>query len=248
MRRPTRRLPRAGARRLGNASCTMRVEPQHARRATLATTEHQHLLDQVPRALAGASRLRQVAAEARVGLRRLPLAREHDVAHDRRQQVVEVVRDAAGQLADGLHLLRLSQPRFESSRRRSAALRSVMSRMTASTCGSPWYRIGIVRNSIEKRSPPRRRVSHSPWNDSPASVRAMIRRLPRLDARPTGRACAPRPAPRPANSRTCVRTPDSRRPARNANSRDQARLSRHGTRRGTVLRSRAVPPRRPCAR
>ena len=35
------------------------------------------------------------------------------VAEDRRQQVVEVVRHAAGQLADGFHLLRLPELRLE---------------------------------------------------------------------------------------------------------------------------------------
>ena len=40
---------------------------------------------------------------------------EHQVAvaENRRQQVVEVVRDAAGELADRLHLLRLAQLLFE---------------------------------------------------------------------------------------------------------------------------------------
>ena len=36
-------------------------------------------------------------------------ARASEVAHDGRQQIVEVVRDAAGELADRLHLLRLTQ-------------------------------------------------------------------------------------------------------------------------------------------
>ena len=32
-----------------------------------------------------------------------------DVGHDHHEDIVEVMRDAAGQLADGLHFLRLSQ-------------------------------------------------------------------------------------------------------------------------------------------
>ena len=38
------------------------------------------------------------------------LLQQLEVAGDHEQQVVEVVRDAAGQLPDGLHLLRLRQP------------------------------------------------------------------------------------------------------------------------------------------
>ena len=42
------------------------------------------------------------------------LARRHlDVAEDRRQQIVEIVRDAAGEPADAFHLLRLQELRFE---------------------------------------------------------------------------------------------------------------------------------------
>ena len=37
------------------------------------------------------------------------LAQQIEIAHHRHQQIVEVVRDAAGELADGLHLLRLPQ-------------------------------------------------------------------------------------------------------------------------------------------
>ena len=38
---------------------------------------------------------------------------ELDVAADGGEQVVEVVRDAAGELADGLHLLRLAELRLQ---------------------------------------------------------------------------------------------------------------------------------------
>ena len=58
---------------------------------------------------------------ARVALRHLA------VAEDRAEDVVEVVRDAAGQRAHRLQLLRLAQLRFEPSRSASAFLRSVMS-------------------------------------------------------------------------------------------------------------------------
>ena len=42
-----------------------------------------------------------------------PLLGENDVAHDARQNVVEVVGDTARQLADRLHLLRLAELPFE---------------------------------------------------------------------------------------------------------------------------------------
>ena len=43
----------------------------------------------------------------------MALQQQVAVANDRSQKVVEVVRDAAGQLTDGLHLLGLRELRFE---------------------------------------------------------------------------------------------------------------------------------------
>ena len=40
---------------------------------------------------------------------RQALAQQIEIAHDSHQQIVEIVRDAAGELADGLHLLGLAQ-------------------------------------------------------------------------------------------------------------------------------------------
>ena len=48
-----------------------------------------------------------IAAERIV--RRQPVEKNSAIAGDDRQQIVEIVRDAAGQLADGFHLLRLTQ-------------------------------------------------------------------------------------------------------------------------------------------
>ena len=57
----------------------------------------------VPRATA-----RRIAVEHALALRRRPVALEQlHAAGEHREQVVEVVRDAAGQLAERLHLLRL---------------------------------------------------------------------------------------------------------------------------------------------
>ena len=48
------------------------------------------------------------------------LAQQFEAAENRHQQIVEVMRDAAGQLADRLHLLRLEQ-RFAGLLERAAA-------------------------------------------------------------------------------------------------------------------------------
>ena len=50
------------------------------------------------------------------------LPRQLDVADDRAEDVVEVVRDAAGERAEGFHLLRLAQLRFEPLPRRLGVL------------------------------------------------------------------------------------------------------------------------------
>ena len=58
-------------------------------------------------------RLVEIAPEARVAQCRLALLGEHDIANDALQDVVEVVRDAAGELTDRLHFLRLAKLRLE---------------------------------------------------------------------------------------------------------------------------------------
>ena len=58
-------------------------------------------------------RLAELAHDRRVADRLGALARQHHVAGDAGQDVVEVVRDAAGQLADRFHLLRLAQLALE---------------------------------------------------------------------------------------------------------------------------------------
>src|SRR6202035_3764905 len=61
--------------------------------------------------LAGLPQLVDVGEEP--GLRRELLRQEVAVAQDDGEQVVEVVGEASGQLADGLHLLALAEPRLE---------------------------------------------------------------------------------------------------------------------------------------
>jgi hypothetical protein len=75
------------------------------RQYPLAAAERQQLTGEAARAV---GRLQDFAHVLAPGVR--CLQRVHDqlaVAADGGQQVVEVVRDAAGQPADGLHLLRL---------------------------------------------------------------------------------------------------------------------------------------------
>ena len=73
----------------------------------LLAAEVEQLLRQVARALARRLDLPDVARHP--GCRRKIREDEIAVAEDGRQQVVEVVRDAAGELPDGFHLLRLAQ-------------------------------------------------------------------------------------------------------------------------------------------
>ena len=74
----------------------------------MAAAESEHLLDEVARAARGGERLLQIARELGIGGRRIALGGEHHVTHDARQQVVEIVGDAASEVADRLHLLRLA--------------------------------------------------------------------------------------------------------------------------------------------
>src|SRR6185436_20494281 len=59
------------------------------------------------------ARALQIFAKARVLQLGLPLGGEREVAERPLQDVVEVVRDAPGQVADRLHALRLPQLRLE---------------------------------------------------------------------------------------------------------------------------------------
>ena len=77
----------------------------------LAAAERQHLLGEVGGTHGGAGDLFGIGAPLVFRIERV----QHDlgVADDRGQQVVEVVRDAAGQAADRFHLLRVAQLLFE---------------------------------------------------------------------------------------------------------------------------------------
>ena len=72
----------------------------------LPAAESEYLLHQPGRALRRHLNRRQALVYRLPVSKRLP--RQHDVAEDRAEDVVEVVRDPAGQRADRLHFLRLA--------------------------------------------------------------------------------------------------------------------------------------------
>jgi hypothetical protein len=75
--------------------------------ADAALAEGEHALDERPPALAGGEDVVQVAAQPRAGRR---VAQRHlAVAEDRAEDIVEVVRDAAGERAHGLEVLGAAQ-------------------------------------------------------------------------------------------------------------------------------------------
>ena len=77
----------------------------------LLPAEGDDLVHQVAAALTGLLDLRQPGGGRVAGIQRL--LGQRPVAQDHRQDVVEVMRDAAGQRADGFHLLRLQQLAFQ---------------------------------------------------------------------------------------------------------------------------------------
>ena len=73
----------------------------------LAPREGEHALGQRRAALRALHGV--VEQRHQLGIVRQPLAHQLEAAEHRHQQIVEVVRDAAGELADRIHLLRLEQ-------------------------------------------------------------------------------------------------------------------------------------------
>ena len=71
--------------------------------------ERQHLPDHVPGPLAGADDFLQILIQLAVREIILPLQGQPGITQNRRQHVVEIMRNAATELADGLHLSRLQQ-------------------------------------------------------------------------------------------------------------------------------------------
>ena len=85
----------------------MRVQVEDLRLQHLLAAEGEQLRRQPARALAGLPDLLEIGRHAPTSLAHL-LERELAVAEDDGEQVVEIVGDAAGELADRLHFLRLA--------------------------------------------------------------------------------------------------------------------------------------------
>jgi hypothetical protein len=83
------------------------------------------------------------------------LFQEHQPVADDVQNVVEVVRNAAGQLADGIQLLRLEECFTGEFERLAASLRSVMSRVILAKPTSPpaSSRMASITTCAKKRVP-----------------------------------------------------------------------------------------------
>ena len=87
------------------------VGVDHLRRQRLLAREGQQALVRLAARLAASQRGFHVCADIDLAARQLALHQVHG-ADDDRQHVVEVMRDAAGQLADRLHLLHLADLRL----------------------------------------------------------------------------------------------------------------------------------------
>ena len=88
-----------------------RADLDGSRLQRLAPRKGQQTLDQFGAATGGVERRSDVLAGA-LGVGRQLFLQAAEIADDDRQQVVEVVGEAAGQLSDGLHLLGLDQCRL----------------------------------------------------------------------------------------------------------------------------------------
>ena len=123
------------------------AEAQHADGENLLAAERQQLAREAGGALGRVADLLHVA-EARIRLGQA-LRDEAGEAEDCRQQVVEIVGDASGQLADRLHLLRLAQLILERSPLRHVRDDAGAARRRA---------VGVVGETSDGRDPPRRSV------------------------------------------------------------------------------------------
>ena len=87
--------------------CDQAAQIDRHRAQILLARERQQALGQRRAALGALQRAVDQPVQARIVGH--ALAQQIEVAHHRHQQIVEIMRDAAGELADGLHLLRLAQ-------------------------------------------------------------------------------------------------------------------------------------------
>ena len=86
------------------------VQVGRLRQQGLAARERQQPLGQLRAPVHGAQGLLRQFVQLR--LRRQLLVQQFQIAHDDGQQVVEIMSDAAGELTDGLHFLRLAELRL----------------------------------------------------------------------------------------------------------------------------------------
>src|SRR5437660_1833166 len=75
------------------------------------TTKPEDMLDQIPASVPRSEHFLQIVPD--VTLHRSIEEAEFRIPQDSPQNVVEIMRNPAGQRANGLHLLRLAQARFE---------------------------------------------------------------------------------------------------------------------------------------
>ena len=94
------------------------IQVQHARLQHLHAAERQQLARQRHGAVGGFANLLGAALQGIVGFR--AIQKQIAVAANDGQQIIEIVRDAAGQAADGFHLVRLAQAFLELLRDRPA--------------------------------------------------------------------------------------------------------------------------------
>ena len=103
-------LAKCAAEQIGHP-CDQRIHVGDLRRQRLASREGQQAVGQQGGARGAAYRRRDMALQLVAG--RETVLEVFQVAQDDCQQVVEIVRDAAGELTDRLHLLRLAQRLFD---------------------------------------------------------------------------------------------------------------------------------------
>ena len=195
-----------------------RVQVEDPRLQHLPAAEREQLARERGRAVGRPLDLLGVPAQLRVGR---AADQELAVPGDRREQVVEVVRDAAGEPADRFHLLRLAQLRLDARHARSRCRTSPRPARRASGNALTEKMPGAIRRRrtrSRRRRAPRpvsttcsRRFDHPGVNAREAPPRAGGRRRPRSE---------PGRRPRSPGSRTAaaaiVASSANRRRARSA--------------------------------
>jgi hypothetical protein len=98
-------LAKRAAEQIGHP-CDQRIHVDHLRRQRLASREGEQAVGQQCGARGATHRRGDMALQLVVGWE--TMLEVFQIAEDDRQQIVEIVRDTAGELADRLHLLRLA--------------------------------------------------------------------------------------------------------------------------------------------